>query len=365
MDAAHINSSAKKTALLHYWLIRMRGGEFVLDRLCRMFPDADIYTHACLPEKLSEEIQAHPIRESLIASMPFGRSHCQKYLPLMPYAQKKWDFSGYEQIISSESGPVKGIVKPPGCRHICYCHTPMRYLWDMYAEYYAAASLPAKIAMSVFKNYLRNYDLKSAECVDQFLANSAFVANRIKRIYNRDARVVYPPVHVEYFNQAPEREKKYYLFVGHMICYKQPDLAVRTFASMQNRNLILVGEGPMLRKLKKTATPNVRFISHASLEELRDLYAGAKALLFPGVEDFGIIPVEAQAAGCPVIAWKAGGALETVTEKTGIFFDRHGVRGLAEAIEELEAKSIRRTDLIQNASKFSAEHFEAGIRSVL
>ncbi len=361
MDVEH---SKHKIALLHYWLLGMRGGEMVLEELCRMFPQADVFTHAARPEKLSADIASHCIRESMIARLPLGRTHCQRYLPLMPAALKRWDFSSYDLIISSESGPVKGIRKPAGCRHICYCHSPMRYVWDLYDEYYRSTGLGGRLAMRAFRGYLKNYDLKSSENVDQFIANSKFVAERIKRIYGRDSVVVYPPVEVEYFQQAPELERRHFLFVGQLVCYKQPEIAVRVFAGIPHEKLIVVGEGPQLEQLRRTATPNIEFQPRVSREKLRELYASAKALIFPGIEDFGIVPVEAQAAGCPVIALRAGGALETVAEEeTGIFFD--GPERLAAAVERVKSMNFPRAKFQENTARFTASCFQFELMKII
>ena len=355
-----------RTALLHYWLTSMRGGEMVLAQFCRLFPDADIYTHAFIPEKIDDIITRHPVHESCVARMPFGRSHCQKYLPLMPFAQSRWDLSEYDLLISSESGPVKGVKKPSGCFHICYCHTPMRYLWDMYEEYYKNSGIGAKLAMRSFKNYLRRYDLKSAECVDRFVANSRFVADRIKRIYGRESDVVYPPVDTNYFRQAQDAERKYFLMVGALVSYKRPDLAVDAFARMQNETLIVAGSGGMFDELQKRASSNVKFVKSPSKEQLRELYAGAKALIFPGIEDFGIIPVEAQAAGTPVVAMGEGGTAETVIDKvTGVYMREQSVTALLEAVESVKSTDFDLSSLRSNAEKFSTASFLANFRNVL
>ena len=348
----------KKISLLHYWLTNMRGGEMVFAEICKMFPTADIFTHAAIPEKLTADIASHKFNESFIAKLPWGRKQCQKYLPLMPAALKKWDFSGCDLIISSESGPIKGIRKPANCHHICYCHTPMRYLWDMYEDYYDSVGVAGKILMSLCKNYLRKYDLKSAECVDQFIANSKFVASRIKRIYNRDAVVIYPPVDINFFSNAPKIERKHYLYVGALVCYKRPDLVVKTFRKLQNEKLIVVGDGGLYHHLRKIATPNIEFINSPSREQIRELYASAKALIFPGIEDFGIVPVEAQAAGCPVIAMNIGGTAETVIDKvTGIHISQQTQENILHAIEELSAIAISDIVMLENAKKFSQDQF--------
>lgn len=353
----------QKTAFLHYWLTCMRGGENVLEQLCMMKKDADIFTHAVIPEKISQTITSHKITESFIASLPLGRKHCQKYLPLMPFAQKRWNLDEYDLIVSSESGPVKGIVKRNDARHICYCHTPMRYVWDMYDEYYANAGLAGKVAMKLFTPYMRKYDVKSSECVDLFVANSAFVAERIKRIYSRDSKVVYPPVDTEYFKKFTPVERSYYLFAGQLVCYKRPDAVINAFAKLKNEKLLVVGNGPMLEELKRTAPANVEFRTNVERRNLREIYAGAKGLIFPGVEDFGIVPVEAQAANCPVFALKAGGALETVVDhQTGLFFDETTERNILETIEE--AKSVQ-FDFSTNVDRFSEERFRREMSEII
>ncbi|MBQ8124654.1 MAG: glycosyltransferase, partial [Kiritimatiellae bacterium] len=232
-----------KTALLHYWLTNVRGGEKVLAALAGMFPDADIFTHAYRPERLAGLFAGHRVTESFIARLPFGRRHPQAYLPLLPRASRALKLDGYDLVISSESGPIKGIRKPAGARHICYCHTPMRYLWDMHDDYYRSARPCGKLAMKLFTAYLRREDLKSAESVDAFVANSAFVAERIKRIYGRDSAVVHPPVDVAFFSAAPAAEKgDYYLFVGAPVAYKRLDLAEAACRRM-GRRLVVAGGG--------------------------------------------------------------------------------------------------------------------------
>lgn len=350
-----------KTALLHYWLTNMRGGENVLEEFCRIWPDADIFTHAYAPDCISNIINSHCVNCTFINRLPRAKTDCQKYLPLMPMALKKLDLSVYDLIVSSESGPVKGVRKPKGSRHICYCHSPMRYLWDMYDDYYRNTGLAGKLAMSLFKRPLRRYDLKSAESVDHFIANSHFVAERIKWIYGRSSTVIYPPVNVDLFSQGNYAKGDHYLFVGQLIPYKRPDLAIAACQRM-NRKLVIVGDGNMRGELEKISGHNVTFAGRVRNEGLRELYAGAKALIFPGIEDFGIVPLEAQATGTPVIALGAGGALETVVpDKTGIFFDHPEVECLCNAIEEFETKKFHKIELVEHAKKFSASRFRSEI----
>ena len=340
-----------KTALLHYWLTNMRGGEKVLAALGEMFPNADIFTHAYIPSRVSC-LASHRIRETFIASLPFGRRHPQAYLPLMPRATRALKLDGYDLIVSSESGPIKGIRRPTGARHVCYCHSPMRYLWDMHDEYYRDAGLGGKLAMKLFTSYLRKEDLKSAESVDRFVANSHFVADRIKRIYGRDSIVIHPPADVDFFSAAIDQSadrtiehSPYYLFAGANVKYKRLDLAEAACRRMGRKLVVAKG---------------------VSDEELRSLYAGARALLFPGLEDFGIVPVEAQAAGTPVIAYRGGGALETVADgKTGLFFGEQTVESLCNAIEEFEGRTWSAADCVAQARHFSKEVFVGAMRRVL
>ncbi len=372
-----------KTALLHYWLTNMRGGEKVLAALGEMLPDADIFTHACgtgMWEKgeggryAGESWKGHRVTESFIARLPLGRKHPQAYLPLLLAAARSLKLDGYDLIVSSESGPIKGIRKPVGAYHVCYCHTPMRYVWDMYDDYYRSSGVGGKIAMKLFTPYIRREDLKSAESVDTFIANSAFVADRIKRIYGRDSVVVHPPVDVEFFVKAgalpqsfPFESKSYYLYAGELRDYKRPDLAVESCLKM-GRKLVVVGNGKMRDTLARRVAGrgDVVFLGRVSDDELRGVYSNAKALLFPGVEDFGIVPVEAQAAGTPVIALGRGGALETVREGvTGLFFGSQIAESLCEAIETFEAKRWDPDDCRKNAARFSPSAFKSKMRGML
>lgn len=354
-----------KTALLHYWLTNIRGGEKVLAEFCRMFPDADIFTHAYNRARMGEPFASHRVVETGIARLPGARNSCQKYLPLMPSALKSLNLDGCDLILSSESGPVKGIRKPSAATHICYCHTPMRYLWDMYDDYYRATGPLGKIAMTLFKRYLRNYDRKSADSVDHFIANSRFVAERIKRIYGRDSTVVHPPAEVAFFRDGSYQKKGYFLFVGQLIGYKRPDLALAACRRL-NRRLVIAGDGPMKDRLAAQAEKEtVTFAGRAEGESLRRLYAEADALIFPGIEDFGIVPVEAQAAGTPVIALGKGGALETVTAETGVFFAEPTVDDLCGALEEFASRTFDSAVLKRHAETFSVENFHRNMKQFL
>ena len=364
-----------KTALLHYWLTNVRGGEKVLAALAEMFPDADIFTHAYREDRMDGLFAGRKVTESFIARLPLGRQHPQAYLPLLPMAARSLDLDGYDLVFSSESGPIKGIRKPAGTKHICYCHTPMRYLWDMHGEYYRTAGLCGKIAMKLFTGYLRKEDLKSAASIDAFVANSAFVAERIRRIYGRDSVVVHPPVDVGFFvapaentPSAPELlEEPYYLYAGELRDYKRPDLAVKACMRM-NRRLVVIGNGSLGGELKRASgnSSGIVFLGRVSDEDLRFAFAHAKALIFPGMEDFGMIPVEAQAAGTPVIAFGRGGALETVVNgETGLLFEEQSAESLCKAIEGFEGRTWNRQACREQAGRFDVERFRSGIRSVV
>lgn len=358
----------------------------MLAALGEMLPEADIFTHAFglgmrekgegrRDEGEGTSWKGHRVTESFIARLPLGRRHPQAYLPLMPAATRSLNLDGYDLIVSSESGPIKGIRKPAGARHICYCHTPMRYVWDMYDDYYRASGVGGKIAMKLFTPYMRREDLKSADSVDTFVANSAFVAERIRRIYGRDSVVVHPPVDVEFFagesgalpQSFPFETKSYYLYAGELRDYKRPDLAVEACLKM-NRKLVVVGNGKMRDALARRAAGrgDIVFLGRVSDDELRGVYSNAKALLFPGIEDFGIVPVEVQAAGVPVVAFSKGGALETVVDgQTGTFFTQATSASLCEAIEHFEKVQWDGARCRINAKRYSKENFLMRMQTVL
>ncbi len=327
-----------KVAIVHYWLVGMRGGERVLEALCRMYPDADIYTNVYIPDGISETIKAHRITTTFVQHLPKVASWYQHYLFLMPLALEQLDLRGYDLVISSESGPAKGVITDPDCLHVCYCHSPMRYLWDMYPGYLVGKDFITKNIMKLAFNYLRIWDVTSAARVDRIIANSSFVAQRIRKYWRRDSVVIPPPVSIERFSVS-HSAGDYYLWVGQLIRYKRPDLAVRAFTS-SGRRLVVAGSGYEIEPLRAMAGPNIEFIGHASDSDIERLLAGCKALVFPGVEDFGIVPVEAMASGKPVIAFRRGGVLESVEDrKTGLFFDEATPEALNRAIDGFEADS--------------------------
>ena len=355
-----------KTAIIHYWLVCMRGGERVLELLCELYPDADIFTHVLNPDAVSERLKSHKITTTFINRLPGASKNYTRYLPLMPLALEELDLSAYDLVISSESGPAKGVITRPDATHVCYCHTPMRYLWDQYHHYRAEAGPLRRLAMSIIFHRMRQWDVTSAARVDRFVANSRFVRERIRKYYRRDADVVPPPVDLDSFRLSTECDG-YYLFVGELVPYKRADIAVKTCAAM-DRPLVVVGGGPEFKRLKSISGPKTRFLGRVDASTLRRSYARCRALLYPGVEDFGIIPLEAMASGKPVIALGRGGVLDTVVDrKTGILFEEESADALAAAIEcfEREERTFDPVAARARAEMFSVDSFKTNMRALI
>jgi glycosyltransferase involved in cell wall biosynthesis len=349
-------------AIVHYWLVTMRGGEKVLEALLELFPDADIYTHVYDPSAVSDLINSHTIYTSYINKLPLAKKFYQKYMPLMPDALKEFDLQNYDLIISSESGPAKGIVPNPDAYHICYCHTPMRYLWDMYHEYFGKAGWVSRFFMKRLIPGLRLWDIASSNLADRFIANSSYTAKRIKRYYNRDSLVVYPPVAIEKYLSIERKKEDFYLFLGQLAGYKRADIAVEACRS-SGRRLVVIGAGGKESAVKKYKKSNlITFTGRASDEEIASYFSRARALLFPGIEDFGIVPVEANAAGCPVIAYRRGGAVDSIKDmSTGIFFDEQTPESLIKAMEKFESLEHLFSDrslFTGHVKQFSRETFK-------
>ena len=347
-----------KVAIVHYWLVTMRGGEKVVEELCKLFPEADIFTLICDREKLSPLLQSKTIHTSFLQRIPGARKHYQKLLPLMPFALEELDLQAYDLVISSESGPAKGIVARSDALHVCYCHSPMRYIWDHYHIYRRDLGPIGKAMMTITAPPLRAWDVTTAARVDAFVANSAHVARRIRRIYNRDATVIYPPVAVDDFQATAELDD-FYLCAGQLVTYKRVDLAVRAFTRVGKR-LVVVGEGEQMAELKKIAGPSVELVGYQPFPMLRDYLARCRALVFPGEEDFGILPVEAMASGRPVIAFDSGGARETVSSpEVGVTFAEQTEDSLIDAVMRFEARdaTFDPAAIRRHAEGFSAALF--------
>ena len=327
-----------RVAIVHYWLVSMRGGEKVVEELCRMFPQADIFTLVYNPERTSDFLNSRNIHTSFLQKIPRSTRHYTKMLPLMPFALEHFDLQDYDLVISSESGPAKGIITRADALHICYCHSPMRYIWDQFHLYRRGVSWIGKAMMSLTAPVLRAWDVTTAARVDTFVANSSYVAGRIRRFYDRDAVVIYPPVATDDF-VIGQGKGEFYLYAGQLTAYKRPDIAVRA-CTEAGRKLVVIGEGEQLAYLKSIAGPTVEFLGHQPFNVLRDHLSRCRALLFPGTEDFGILPVEAMASGRPVLAFDAGGARETVSSpQVGFRFGQQTTEALLEtmaAFEEVE-----------------------------
>ncbi|MCL2066592.1 MAG: glycosyltransferase [Treponema sp.] len=358
-----------KVAIVHYWLVNMRGGEKMLEALLEIFPQADIYTHVYNPRAVSDAINRHKIICSRINRLPFAKKLYQLYMPFMPNALMDFDLQSYDLVISSESGPAKGVIPNPNAYHICYCHSPMRYIWDLYHEYLRGTKAPVRFFMKRLIPSLRIWDIASSNIVDRFITNSRFVAKRIERIYNRKAKVVYGPVDIGQFANIERKPTDYYLFLGQITGYKRADIAIEA-CIRSGRKLVVAGAGAKKNDIKKYEKSGlVTYKGRVTDDEIHKLYASAKALLFPGIEDFGLIPVEACASGCPVIAYRMGGAMDTVKENiTGLFFDEQTPESLIQSLdffEKNEAMFKDRHQFSSHVQQFSKASFIERIKRVI
>ncbi len=323
-----------KVAIVHYWLVGMRGGEKVLEELCALYPEADIFTLVADRRKLSPALLGHKITTSFLQKLGGVKAY-QKLLPLMPMALESFDLTGYDLVISSEAGPAKGIVPAPDALHICYCHSPMRYIWDLYPQYRARAGGLAKLAMALTAPWLRTWDVTTAARVDHFIANSQFVADRIAKYYRREATIIHPPVDTARFEVA-DAPGDVYLCFGQITPYKKVEIAIEAFTRLGKR-LIVAGSGAT-PAMRRAAGPTIEFLGTVDNATLTRLLSQCRALVFPGLEDFGIVPLEAMASGRPVIAYGRGGALETVIDgHTGYLFAEQTAEALMAAVERMEA----------------------------
>ena len=359
-----------RVALIHYWLVGMRGGEKVLEALCRMFPTADIFTHVYDPKKVNDVIRKHRVQTTSIQSLPFATKLYTKYVSMMPRALEELDLTGYDLVISSESGPAKGVITPPDALHLSYVHSPMRYIWDHKDLYRNSSNLVTRAMMSRLSPKLRMWDVTSAARVDGFAANSRFVQQRIEKYWRRSSRVIHPPVDVARFaSQEHPPLGTFYLYAGELTGYKRPDLAIEAFTQMGKPLVVIGGPAKAADKLRKTAGSNVRFLGRVSNDLLRRYFASCRALIFPGEEDFGILPLEVMAAGRPVIAYGRGGALDTVVEgQTGLFFEDQTVASLTEAVRRFEAEKLYTVDraaLLRHAQRFDGAAFRSQMISFL
>ena len=357
-----------KKALINDWYYVNGGAEKVIHSLNSVWDDFD---HFALIDFLNDDdrnfiLNGKKAKTSFIQQLPTAKQNHRKFLQLFPLAIEQFDLSRYDLIISSSSSVAKGIRRNKKQLHICYCHSPMRYVWDLKEQYLQDAGLNKGLKGLYAKyvlNKIKKWDVANSKNVDFFIANSNYVAQRIKRIYNRESIVIYPPVDVDFF-KLEEQKEDYYFTSSRLVSYKKVQLIVETFNELPHLKLIVGGDGPEFQKLKNIAKSNIEFVGFVNYEKLRKLMQKAKAFVFAAEEDFGIIPVEAQACGTPVIAFGKGGALETVLEnQTGVFFEEQSIYKLKEAISAFEKLEFDPKKIREHATKFSKQRFENEIKT--
>jgi glycosyltransferase involved in cell wall biosynthesis len=370
---------------VHDWLTGMRGGEKVLEAICELFPQAELYTLVRVPNSVSPAIETHPIRSSAVGLLPAVGRFYRHLLPLFPAVVETFDLDGYDLVISSSHCAVKSVIRPGRAVHVCYCHSPMRYAWDQFRAYFGpdqVGRLPHAVLRPMMAAMAR-WDAATAGRVDAYVANSRYVAGRIRRYYNRGSTVVYPPVDTEFYrlsdnsvHQAErpastsaeatgDRHSRPFLVVSALVPYKKIDVAIDACRAA-GAPLKIVGTGPELVRLQRLAGPDVQFLGWRSNEEIRELYRQAAAVLLPGVEDFGMVPVEAQACGCPVVALGAGGACETVIDgETGVLVPDGSVESWTAGLERARTIQFDPAEIRRHALRFSRERFKTEFRAVV
>lgn len=337
----HNAMPAPKVALVHDFLYVYAGAERVLEQMLAVFPDADLFSaFDFLPKDDRAFIHGKPVTTSFIQKLPWARTRHRSYLALMPLAMEQLDLSGYDIVISSSYLAAKGVITGPDQLHVCYCHSPARYAWDLQHQYLAESRLgfgPKAMVARAILHYIRNWDVRSAAGVDHFLANSRFVARRIRKVYRRDAQVIYPPVAVDEF-QPGDGPREHYVVLSRLVPYKRVDLVVEAFNQMPDRQLVVIGDGPQRKRISAMAGPNVQILGHQPFDQVRTYLETARAMVFAAEEDFGIVPVEAMAAGTPVIAYGRGGATETLIDgRTGVLFHEQTADAIGAAVSRFES----------------------------
>lgn len=357
-----------KTAIVHEWFVNYMGSEKCVESFVNIWNDADIF---CLVDFLNDKdrdtiLKGKRTVTSLIQNLPFSERYFRSYLPLFPYAVEQLDISGYDVIVSSSHSVAKGVLTNANQLHICYCHSPIRYAWDLYHQYMkSVGSGIFSVVPKYFLHKIRMWDFTTANRVDYFLANSHHIRKRIKKVYNRDADVIYPPVDIEKFGLFSNKED-FYLTVARFVPYKKTDLIVKAFTKLKDRKLIVIGNGPDYEAMKKIATPNIEFLGHQPFEQLKYYMQRAKAFIYAAEEDFGITVVEAQSCGTPVIAYKVGGTGETVDHgKTGVLFNNQTPDDILEAVLQFEKfeKQFDPDYIYKSTLSYSRSQFESRISS--
>jgi len=359
-----------KVAIIHDWLVDAGGAEKVLEALLDIYPDADIFTVVCFMDKdKTRWLKGRKITTSFIQNLPFAQKKYRTYFPLMPLAIEQFDLSEYQLVLSSSYCVAKGVITGPDQLHVSYCHSPMRYAWDLQTQYLKESNLVRgfkSILTRWILHKMRIWDVRSSFGVDYFIANSNFIARRIEKVYRRKAKVIYPNVAVSDFNLELDKQD-FYFTCSRMVPYKKIDLIVEAFANMPDKKLVVIGDGPDMQKIKAKAANNIELMGYQSFSILKKHMEGAKAFVFAAEEDFGIVPVEAQACGTPVIAYGKGGSLETVKAGvTGVYFAEQSADSIISAVNQFELnvdfdpQSIR-----EHAETFSTERFKAEVESFI
>jgi glycosyltransferase involved in cell wall biosynthesis len=364
-----------RIAVVHEWLDSYAGSERVLREILVIYPQADLFA---VVDVLSDADRAKLFGKrattSFIQRLPFAKKHFRGYLPLMPIAIEQLDLANYDLVISSSHAVAKGVLTGPDQVHVCYCHTPIRYAWDLQHQYLREAGysgLKSLIARAML-HYIRLWDYRTAAGVDQFVANSRYIARRIAKVYRREAKIVHPPVDVAAFSIGIAKED-FYVTASRMVPYTRMDLIVAAFAQMPERRLIVLGDGPEIEKIRRLAAPNVTLLGYQGDAVLRDHLQRARAFVFAAEEDFGILPVEAQACGTPVIAYGRGGVLDSIVgigdprgaAPTGVFFHEQTAAAIAAAVMAFEAVSFDPMDCRAQAERFGTEHFRLAFETLV
>ncbi len=356
-------NSGLRVAVVHDWLTAYAGSERVVEQIMAVFPTADLFALVdFLPEREREFLCRRPVNTSFLQQLPIGRKLFRKLLWLLPLAVESFDLTPYDVIISSSHAVAKGVITGPDQLHICYCHSPIRYAWDLQHEYLREAGLSRGLSglyARLTLHYMRIWDLRTANGVDRFIANSHFIARRIQKTYRREAAVIHPPIDIQHF-QLQTRKENFYITVSRLVPYKRVDLIAAAFAQMPNRKLLVIGDGPNLKLWRQQAAPNVEFLGYQSDETVRTMMGRAKAFVFAAEEDFGITVVEAQASGTPVVCFARGGALESVVAgRTGVFFKHQTAESIRQAVETFERtqNTFDPSQIRAHAAAFSAERF--------
>lgn len=353
-----------KVALVHEWLTNWAGSEQVLAALAEVFPDAPVFTMVADADLVRKHLPARRVHTSFIQRFPKATRLYQWYLPFMPLAVEQFDLREYDVVISSSHACAKGVLTRSDAVHICYCHTPIRYAWDMYHDYLNTTGRLQRWWARPLMHYLRLWDALAAQRVDRFVANSRAVAERIGKHYRQPADVVHPPVDTEYYTPGDSVED-FYLVAGRLVPYKRVDLAVEAFTRL-GKPLVVIGDGPERRRLEALAGSSVRFLGYQPRDVLRDHFRRCRALIFPGEEDFGIVPVEVQACGRPVVAYGRGGALDSVQDGvTGILFPQQTAESLMRAIERAERTEWDSRQIVAWAARFSTRRFQERMRGLV